>query len=369
MGSAFKKPRVTVDRSPPGPEAGPSGFLLSLVVPCFNEQDVIKLTYQRLVQTLTSEMFDLQIVFVDDGSRDGTGEILAQLASHDPRVEVVTFIRNFGHQAAVSAGLRHADGDVTAVIDADLQDPPEVILEFMDRWRLGYDVVYGIRTKRKESAFKRVAYSVFYRTFRALASIDAPLDAGDFCLIDRKVLDAVNALPEKNRFFRGLRAWAGSRQIGVAYERNSRAAGESKYPFHKLIKLAFDGIFNFSTVPLTMVFYLGMTMALLAFLSLVWVLVMRIFDIPIFGMRVGDVQGFASTILAILLIGGVQLVSIGILGEYVGRIYQEVKARPPYLIRTGVPASEETESSLSSKRQVSQSDGVVEGADTAGLPL
>jgi polyisoprenyl-phosphate glycosyltransferase len=325
------------------PTSRPPDFLLSLIIPCFNEQDVIALTYRRVVQALGNAGFRLQIVFVDDGSHDRTSEILAALAADDPRIKVVTFTRNFGHQAAVSAGLRHADGDVAAVIDADLQDPPEIVLEFIDRWLMGYDVVYGIRRKRKESAFKRLSYSVFYRMFKALASIDAPLDAGDFCLIDRKVLETVNALPEKNRFFRGLRAWAGSRQIGVPYERDPRAAGESKYPFLKLVKLASDGIFNFSTAPLTMVFYLGITMASFAFLSLIFVLLTRIFDISVFGMRAGAVRGFASTILTILLIGGVQLVSLGILGEYIGRIYLEVKARPPY-VTNGDPARDARQS-------------------------
>ena len=289
-----------------------------------------------------------------------TGEILAGLAAEDPRIDIVTFTRNFGHQAAVSAGLRRAEGDVAAVIDADLQDPPEVVLEFIDRWLVGYDVVYGIRTKRKESPFKRLSYSVFYRIFQALASIDAPLDAGDFCLIDRRILDTVNALPEKNRFFRGLRAWAGSRQTGVAYARDPRAAGESKYPFLKLVKLASDGIFNFSTAPLTMVFYVGITMATVAFLGLGPVLVSRIFDIAYFGMRAGAVQGFASTILSILFIGGVQMVSTGILGEYIGRIYQEVKARPAYVIQSDVSrragAAEEAGSSARTDRPMSQHD-------------
>jgi dolichol-phosphate mannosyltransferase len=318
----------------PHPTAEPrvGSFLLSLVVPCYNEEQVIALTYERIVRTLTNREFDLQIVLVNDGSRDGTAAILAELRKNDPRVKVVAFPRNFGHQAAVAAGLHYADGHAVAVIDADLQDPPEVVLEFIDRWRLGYDVIYGVRTKRKESVLKRLGYNLFYRMFRALAHIDAPLDAGDFCLLDRKVLDTINALPEKNRFFRGLRAWVGARQIGVAYERHARAAGDSKYPLAKLLKLAVDGIFNFSTAPLTMVFCLGMTVATAAFLSLVLLLLMRIFDIPIFGMRVGDVPGFASTVLSVLLIGDVQLVSIGILGEYIGRIYQEIKGRPTYLV-------------------------------------
>ena len=341
----------------------PTNFLLSLIVPCFNEQDVIALTYQRVIQVLGNTDFRLQIVFVNDGSDDRTGEILARLALKDLRIRIVSFTRNFGHQSAVSAGLRHADGDAVVVIDADLQDPPEVVLEFVDRWRLGYDVIYGVRTKRKESLLKRIAYRTFYRVFQGLASIDAPLDAGDFCLIDRKVLNTINALPEKNRFFRGLRAWVGARQIGVVYERDSRAGGDSKYPLNKLIQLAMDGIFNFSTAPLTIVFYLGIIMASVAFLCIIWLLLMRIFDIAIFGMRVGDVQGFTSTILTLLLIGGIQLVSMGIVGEYIGRIYHEVKARPPYVIQdhtlSCAPSDADTETSLIDRETTSQSDGRV----------
>ena len=308
-------------------------FLLSVVVPCFDEEDVILLTYRRLVDVLGSRDFRLQIIFVDDGSDDSTPEITANLAKGDPRVKTVLLSRNFGHQAAVSAGLANADGDATVVLDADLQDPPEAVIQMVDTWLEGADVVYGIRKKRKELLLKRIGYSVFYRAFQRLSNIDAPIDAGDFSLIDRKVLDVINELPEKNRFFRGLRAWSGFRQAGIEYERNARAAGSSKYSLRKLISLAKDGIFNFSTVPLTVVFYLGMLMSSLAFTTLLLVLLLRVFDIPIFGARASDVQGFSSTILTVLLIGGIQLVSTGVLGEYIGRIYDETKSRPSYVIR------------------------------------
>lgn len=315
-------------------------FLLSVVVPCFNEEDVILLTYRRLVDVLGSRDFRLQIIFVDDGSGDSTPEMAANLARGDPRVKALVLSRNFGHQAAVSAGLANADGDATVVMDADLQDPPEAVIQMVESWLDGADVVYGIRTKRKESFLKRTGYSVFYRAFQRLSNIDAPIDAGDFSLIDRKVLDVINELPEKNRFFRGLRAWSGFHQAGIEYERNARAAGSSKYSLRKLIGLAKDGIFNFSTVPLTGVFYLGMLMSSLAFATLLLVLLLRIFDIPIFGMRASDVQGFSSTILTILLIGGIQLVSTGVLGEYIGRIYNETKNRPSYVIRDKIVTSD-----------------------------
>jgi polyisoprenyl-phosphate glycosyltransferase len=314
----------------------PTDFLLSVVVPCFNEEDVIFLTYQRLVDVLGDKGLRLQIIFVDDGSRDATPDLAARIAKEDPRVKTVLLSRNFGHQAAVSAGLAHADGDAVVVMDADLQDPPEAVVQMIEKWLDGAEVVYGIRTKRKEPLLKRLGYSIFYRVFDRLASMDTPVDAGDFSLIDRKVLDVINQLPEKNRFFRGLRAWSGFRQAGVTYERQLRAAGKSKYPLHKLIGLAKDGIFNFSTVPLTAVFYVGMFMSSVSFAALVFVLVWRISDIPIYGMRASDVQGFSSTILTILLIGGIQLVSTGILGEYIGRIYYEIKGRPSYVIREKV---------------------------------
>jgi dolichol-phosphate mannosyltransferase len=313
--------------------ARPNEFLLSVVVPCFNEQDVILPTYRRLVDVLGNGDFRLQMIFVDDGSDDGTPDIAADLFEHDPRVKTVILSRNFGHQAAVSAGLANADGDAVVVMDADLQDPPEVVLEMIRKWLEGTDVVYGIRTKRKETFLKRTGYKIYYKLFQRLANIDAPVDAGDFSLIDRKVVDVINKLPEKNRFFRGLRAWSGFRQAGVTYERHPRAAGSTKYSLRKLIRLASDGIFNFSTVPLTSVFYVGILMSTASFMALLLILILRIFDIPIFGMRASDVQGFSSTILTILLIGGIQLVSTGVLGEYIGRIYNETKSRPTYVIR------------------------------------
>lgn len=310
-----------------------ANFLLSVTLPCFNEQEVLKATYGRLVEVLGNRDFRLQIVLVDDGSADLTPCIAAELAQQDPRVKVVLLSRNFGHQAAVSAGLANADGDAVVVMDADLQDPPEAVLEMIERWREGADVVCGIRTKRKESLAKRFCYSTFYRLFNRLADIDAPLDAGDFSLIDRRVLNAINMLPEKNRFFRGLRAWSGFRQATVTYERAPRAAGKSKYSLLRLLKLASDGIFNFSTFPLTLVFHAGVLMSLLSFAALISVLVVRIIDFPVFGVRTSSVRGFSATILTILLIGGIQMISVGILGEYIARIYQEAKGRPPYIIR------------------------------------
>lgn len=311
----------------------PDDFLLTVVIPCYNEEAVIQATFDRICCALGNNVFRLQMVFINDGSEDGTEQILAAISATDPRVKVVTFARNFGHQAAVSAGLANADGDAVAVIDADLQDPPEIILEMIDRWHAGFEIVFGIRTKRKEAIWKRACYGVFYRVFKRISYIDAPLDAGDFSLIDREVLLQVNRLPEKNRFFRGLRAWVGFKQTGVFYERQPRAAGETKYPFFKLVKLAADGVFNFSTVPLTIVFVLGLLMSTISLTSAGAVLIIRIFDISIFGQYMRDAQGFTSIILTVLLIGGIQLICTGILGEYIGRIYHEVKSRPSYIVR------------------------------------
>jgi len=308
--------------------------LLSVVVPCYNEEAVIGLTHRQLVAALGGDpSFELELVYVNDGSRDRTEAMLFELADRDPRVKVVSFTRNFGHQPAVSAGLQYAAGDAVAVIDADLQDPPEVILRLVEKWREGYDVVNAVREKRKEGFAKRFGYALFYRVYRRLAAIDVPLDSGDFALMDRRVVDVMNALPEKNRFVRGLRSWSGFRQTGVAYERAARAAGETKYGFGKLLRLAFDGIVNFSTAPLSLIFGLGVATAAIAMLAGAGYLAARIFAIPIFGYTPGEAPGFTTLILTILFFSGVQLISIGILGEYLGRIYQETKMRPSFVVK------------------------------------
>ncbi len=307
---------------------------LSVVVPCFNEEAVLALTHQRLIGSLGGhDGIELEIVYVNDGSRDRTEEQLFALADGDPRVTVVSFTRNFGHQPAVSAGMRQATGDVVAVIDADLQDPPEVVLQLIAKWREGFDVVNAVRSHRKENVAKRLAYAAFYRLYRKLASVDVPLDSGDFALMDRRVVDVMNALPERNRFIRGLRSWSGFRQASVTYERQSRAAGATKYGFRKLVRLAFDGIVNFSTAPLSLIFAIGMGTALLSLLAGAFYLYCHIVDQPIFGHPPGHARGFTTLLLVILFFSGLQLISIGIVGEYLGRIYQETKMRPTYVIR------------------------------------
>jgi dolichol-phosphate mannosyltransferase len=309
-------------------------LLLSVIVPCFNEQDMVSMTHQCLIEALgDNPEFALEIIYVNDGSRDHTEDILFDLQSDDKRAKVVSLSRNFGHQPAVTAGLAYATGDIVAIIDADLQDPPEVILQMINKWRQGYDVVYGIRTKRKEGLFKRLSYACFYRLYRLLASVDVQLDSGDFALLDRRVVNVLNSLPEKNRFLRGLRAWTGFRQTGLVYERAARAAGETKYTFKKLLKLAFDGLFNFSTAPLTIIFIMGIITAFTAVTAAFVYLVARFGDFTIFGHSPGDVPGFSTLIIAILFFSGVQLISVGILGEYLGRLYQEAKMRPTYIVK------------------------------------
>lgn len=309
------------------------GLLLSLVVPCYNEEKVIRMTHDRIVGALGMRQdFRLQVVYVDDGSRDDTLSILTEIAVRDERVVVLSLSRNFGHQPAVSAGLEEASGDMIAVIDADLQDPPEVILGMVDLWRQGNDVIYGVRAERKEGFLKTTAYSLFYRLYRLLSHVEVPLDSGDFALMDRRVVDVMLVLPENNRFLRGLRSWSGFRQTGLIYERHARAAGETKYPLSKLIKLAADGIFNFSTTPLSVVFIAGFTMAMLSFLLLMGVIVLRLADVEIMGHSYRSVPGNASVILLLLFLGGVQMAALGIVGEYIGRIYTEVKRRPNFVV-------------------------------------
>jgi polyisoprenyl-phosphate glycosyltransferase len=309
-----------------------SSFLLSIIIPCYNEEDVIEMTYDRLVEVFGQDpSLKLEIIFVDDGSRDQTYSILKSKFSNDKRIRLVKLSRNFGHQMAVTAGLNFASGDVVAVIDADLQDPPEVIVEMIDDWRNGYDVVYGVRAKRKESLFFKSAYKIYYRLLKSISSIDIPLDSGDFCIMDRRVVDHINELPEKNRYIRGLRAWLGFNQKGLVYERDARAAGSSKYSLFSLFKLAMDGIINFSIFPLTLITLLGFLTSFIAVLGSIFYLIMWLTDFVLFGLTVKDVPGFTTIILAILFFSGVQLFSIGIIGQYIGRMYIEIKDRPAYI--------------------------------------
>lgn len=317
-----------------GVPARPHLFRLSVVVPCFNEEAVIEETNRRLLAVLgAQEDFELELVYVDDGSSDATETLLADLAEQDARINVVSLARNFGHQPAITAGIDHVSGDVVAVIDGDLQDPPEIILQMLGLWRQGYDVVYGVRRDRKEGLVRRAAYALFYRLHRWLADIDVPLDSGDFSLMDRRVIKVLRTLPEHNRFVRGLRAWSGFRQVGLPYERQARAAGITKYGWLKLLRLALDGIINFSAAPLTGIFILGVCASALAALGASAYLVAYLTSVPIFGRAPEEVAGFTTLILVLLFFSGLQLICIGILGEYLGRVYQEAKRRPVYVVK------------------------------------
>jgi len=315
---------------------------VSVVIPCYNEQEVLPELFRRVTAAAAAWGCDWEVVCVDDGSRDKTWTMLVAQQAHDARWRALSFARNFGHQTAVSAGVYHASGDAVIVIDADLQDPPEELIRFIATWRSGYDVVYAVRAKRKEGWLKRSCYWLFYRLMSRVVSFEVPHDSGDFCLMDRKVVDVLKMMPERNRFVRGLRAWSGFRQTGLTYERHARAAGEAKYTLRKLIKLARDGIFSFSTVPLTLVAHTGMWISGLSLLGIIWVLLTKIFSGFFEKLGFPPVQGFATIAISVLFLGGLQLLSLGIIGEYIGRIYDEVKRRPPWVIQASAGISPET---------------------------
>jgi len=310
-----------------------SHFTLSIIVPCFNEQDVILDTYNEINNVLSANHFDIEIIFIDDGSVDDTFSILHEISEKDSRVKIISFSRNFGHQAAVTAGLDHSTGDVVSIIDADLQDPPDVIISMIDEWKKGAKVVYGVRKNRKESIYKKVSYYIFYRLYSAISDISVALDSGDFCLIDREVVDKINSLPEKNRFVRGLRSWVGYDQVPVYYNRQKRQAGKPKYTIAKLLNLALDGVFNFSSKPLVAVFYAGIITSLLSLFLAIFYLIYRVFNLEFMGSYSSESQGFTTLVVLILLIGGLQILTVGIIGQYISRIYQEVKSRPSYVIK------------------------------------
>jgi len=294
----------------------------------YNERENLAALESRLLpilEELTSGAFE--VIFVDDGSRDGSAEILDALHARDRRLKAIHFSRNFGHQAALQAGLDAAAGEAVVLMDADLQDPPELLRRFFEHWRAGKQVVYAIRRGRKESALKRTAYAAFYRSMRALADIDVPLDAGDFCLLDRRVVDQLVALPERNRFLRGLRSWVGFEQVGIEYEREARHAGEPKYTLRTLVRLALSGYIGFSAAPLRAAAWLGLLAAGSGFLLAFGALVTKLTDIY-------SPQGWVSTIAVILFIGGVQLLMLGVIGEYLSRVYDEVRRRPHYVVRS-----------------------------------
>lgn len=307
--------------------------LVSVVVPCYNEEDVLGELYRRLSQAVGNWEETAEIVLVDDGSTDATWSKMEAIRQKDSRWRIVRFSRNFGHQTAVSAGLRYAAGSAVIVMDADLQDPPEELHRFISKWKDGYEVVYAVRKHRKRGTLKRIAYKTFYRLLSGFSNHDIPLDSGDFCLMDRTVVDLINRMPEKNRFVRGLRAWAGFRKTGIEYERRERAGGEPKYTGTKLLKLAADGIFSFSATPLRLATVLGLVVSGISFLGAGFTLFQRLFPDWFAQFGLAPVPGYATIVISILFVGGVQLVCIGLVGEYVGRIYDETKQRPAWVVQ------------------------------------
>lgn len=300
--------------------------LLTIVVPVFNETEVVDACYERLTQVAGSlPGFSYEIVFVDDGSTDDTYRRLQDIAGRDSHIRVIKFSRNFGHQMAITAGIDHARGDCVVVIDADLQDPPEVIPEMVSKWQEGYDIVYGVRDRRAgEGPLKLATASAFYRILNALTKIEIPVDVGDFRLLSRRAARQLSGLRERDRFVRGLTSWIGFRQTGVRYQREKRLAGETKFPYRKMLKFAFDGITSFSTVPLKLAMWLGYAASFLAFIYLASVFVQKWLG--------ATVQGWATIMVALLFLGGVQLICIGIMGEYLGRMFNELKQRPLYVV-------------------------------------
>lgn len=298
---------------------------VSVVVPVYNEEATLDALVARLERAFDGTGIDYEAIFVNDGSRDRTGDMLRGHHARNPRLKCIMLSRNFGHQVAVTCGLDHAQGDAVIVMDGDLQDPPEVLPGLIARWRDGFDVVFAVRRRRKEGWLKVLAYKAFYWILHRVSYLDIPLDSGDFSLMDRRVVDLLAAMPERNRFVRGLRTWVGLRQTGFEYERDARYAGESKYSVTKLLRLAFDGLVSYSFAPLRLVSNLGMLVSLSALLYMVYLMAARLF---------GDmtIQGWTSTVVIVLFLGGIQLLSLGIIGEYIGRIFDEVKQRPQYVI-------------------------------------
>ncbi|AKG23002.1 glycosyltransferase family 2 protein [Calothrix sp. 336/3] len=316
--------------------------IYSIIIPVYNEQENLLEMYKRLSIVMEQLDGDAELILIDDGSRDRSLSMMREFHESDPRVRYLSFARNFGHQIAVTAGLNHAQGRAIIVMDADLQDPPELIFRMINKWHQGYEVVYAQRTSRKqENWFKRFTAYIFYRILQLLSDVNIPPDTGDFCLMDRQVVNVLNAMPERNRYIRGLRAWVGFRQTSVLFERDPRFAGEVKYTFHKSWVLAINGIISLSQVPLRLATYLGLASAVIALLMICLVLYWRLSSLA------SPLIGYTLITIALFFLGSVQLFCIGILGEYIGRIYEEVKGRPIYTVKEvgGLSALSQTDNS------------------------
>ncbi len=298
----------------------------SVVAPIYNEIEIVDQFCKRVTDVMAATGESWELVLVDDGSNDGSTERILELASANPNIRPVIFARNFGHQIAITAGWDHARGETVTIIDADLQDPPEVILDLIAKWKEGYEVVYAVRAEREgESWFKLFTASLFYRIIYRITDVKIPLDTGDFRLMDRKVVDVLKTMPERHRFPRGMSAWVGFKQIGVEYKRAARVAGETKYPFKKMLQLALNAVTSFSYFPLQVASYFGFASAGLAIVAIPVVAIMRMTGSQFF-------EGQTTTLISVLFLGGVQLISLGILGEYIGRLYDEAKGRPLYIV-------------------------------------
>jgi len=307
--------------------------MISIIVPCYNEEATLPLLYKKLNAIISSIGCPYEVICIDDGSADSTWNILCEFHAINPNWLSLKFTRNFGHQNAIASGLYFSRGECAIILDADLQDPPEIIIDFINKWQSGYDIVYAIRQKRKESLPMKFLYFIFYRLLNLLSEITIPNDSGDFCLVDRKVINFLNHSPERNIFLRGLRAWSGYKQIGIEYERNARIAGHSKYSFVKLFKLAGDGIISFSTIPLRLATFLGLFVSCVSFLSLICLVFLKILGLDF------SPKGWTSLVTIQSTFGGLVLLCLGIIGEYVGRIYKEILQRPHWIVfsTNGIP--------------------------------
>jgi dolichol-phosphate mannosyltransferase len=305
---------------------GSDAMLYSIIIPVYNEAEVLPALYGRLTRVMEGLVEPYEIIFVNDGSQDDSTLLLRDFQARDERVKFLSFSRNFGHQIAITAGLDYSSGQAAVVMDADLQDPPEVIPQLIEQWRKGYDIVFAVRAKRQgEGFFKRSTAALFYRLFRRMAATELPLDAGDFRLMSRRAVEALQSIRERNRFIRGLAGWIGFRQTMIPFVRDVRQAGETKYPLKKMLRFALNGLLSFSVVPLQLASYLGFLISSIGFFYIVYAIGLKLFTDRV-------VWGWTSVMVAVLFLGGVQLVSLGIIGEYIGRIYEEVKQRPLYVV-------------------------------------
>ena len=299
----------------------------SIIAPVYNESESLPELQKRITEVMTQTDEEWELVLVDDGSTDGSTGAIREMAKADPHIRPVIFARNFGHQIAVTAGLDYSRGDAVVIIDADLQDPPEMILDMIRKWKEGYEVVYAVRAEREgETWFKRTTAALFYRVIFKITDVKIPLDTGDFRLLDRRVVDVMNRMRERHRFLRGMAAWVGFKQVGLPYKRAARFAGETKYPFRKMLQLALNAITSFSYFPLQVATYIGFVSAGISIIAIPFVIIERLTGSQAF-------VGQATTLIAVLFLGGVQLISLGILGEYIGRLYDEAKGRPLYIVR------------------------------------